>query len=67
MPDKTYAEARREVPADATLSCTFGYPARGGYAEYWHRPDGTRQVISNGSYLDDGRNWTTRYLDKIAA
>jgi hypothetical protein len=56
-----YQEVRRHLPADAYLSCTFGYAGVGGYSEFWRTPDGERWEIRNGSYLESAPfHWTLR-------
>ena len=57
MAYKTYREARAQLPAGATWSCSFGYPGEGGYVECWRLPDGVRWDIKNGAW-DDGHAWT---------
>lgn len=46
----TYETASQKIPADATLSCTFGYPGVGGYSEIHRTPDGRRFMIGNGNH-----------------
>jgi hypothetical protein len=48
----TESEALSTLPADAELSCTFGYESQGGFSAYYRTKAGVRYVIRNGSYLD---------------
>jgi hypothetical protein len=54
----TYQQITETLPANAEWSCSFGNPGEGGYTEYHRTPDGTRYVISNGSWDSGGREWT---------
>ena len=54
----TYSQAIAKLPADAALSCTFGYPGVGGYAEYHRDAAGNRYVIANGRWDDPVKVWT---------
>lgn len=53
---KTYAEARKAVPAKAWCSASFGNPGCGGYSEYW-RSGERRWEISNGPWCGP-EEWT---------
>jgi hypothetical protein len=48
--------------AETTLkwSSSFGYLGENGFAEYWRAPDGTRYVISNGTWCE--YKWTVRAI-----
>lgn len=57
----TYKQVYESLPADAVWSCSFGYPGEGGFVEYFRQPNGTKWIVSNGSYLDcEPFNWQVR-------
>jgi hypothetical protein len=54
----TYAQACAKLPADASISCSFGFPAHPGYVEMHRDPSGKVYEITNGRGDTTGEVWT---------
>lgn len=54
----TYAQACAKLPADASISCSFGYPGEPGYVEFHRDPTGKCYMLTNGRWDTTGTVWT---------